>query len=208
MKAMRQSTLETMGVPSVHEFISKGQLPFDTQTLVDEVFGHLNNRGSFVISGGNGIVGSGKAMQLGSRLLPYDVPLITLDLPDAPDGIGQQYGGLKGSFGKDTANQIMSNIIRMHYDGGTLPPLLKGFNPRFVLEAIPEILPLKRSHYKMLRDTFSDIEIRSVTSGFPSAELGVGILHPSFPHQINKIWEVVEEKPSNITKLIWSLGLI
>jgi enoyl-CoA hydratase/carnithine racemase len=38
--------------------------------------------------------------------------------------------------------------------------------------------------------------------------LGVGIAHPAFPHQINKVWEMIEEKPSDITKLFWSLGMI
>lgn len=183
-------------------------MPFDIDELVDEVFGPAGNRGALVISGGNGIVGSGKAMQLGSRLLPYDIPIITLDLPNAPDGLGQQYSGLKASFGAKTADEIMSNIIRLSYNGASLPKALKGYKPRFLLEAIPEILQLKKSHYEMMRAHFSEIEIRSVTSGFPMKELGVGILHPSFPHQINKIWEVIEEKPSPITHLLLALGLI
>ncbi len=208
MKTMRQTTLDTMGLGTVHDIFSNGSLPVDTASLVDKVFGPKNNRGSLVISGGNGIVGSGKAMQLGSRLNSFGVPVVTLDLPDAPDGIGQQYPGLKGSFGPEQANKIMSDIIRLNYSGSEIPTALAGFNPKFLLEAIPEILPLKRSHYELMREKFPGIEIRSVTSGFPSAELGVGILHPSFPHQINKIWEVVEDKPSDITKLVWSMGLI
>ena len=47
-----------------------------------------------------------------------------------------------------------------------------------------------------------------MTSGFPSAELGVGVAHPAFPHEINKIWEVVEPEPSAITQLHWALGMI
>jgi len=42
----------------------------------------------------------------------------------------------------------------------------------------------------------------------PSKELGVGIAHPAFPHEINKIFEIVEEKPSAQTHLLWSMGLI
>jgi len=89
-----------------------------------------------------------------------------------------------------------------------VPDWLYNFNPRFVLEAIPEILGIKRDHYEMLRAAFPGIQIRSVTSGFPSSELGVGIFHPAFPHEINKVWEVVESKPSEATQLLWALGLI
>jgi len=60
----------------------------------------------------------------------------------------------------------------------------------------------------MFRKAFPGIEIRSVTSGFPAAELGVGVAHPAFPHEINKIWETIEEQPSAITRLLWALGLI
>ena len=60
----------------------------------------------------------------------------------------------------------------------------------------------------MFREAFPGIEIRSVTSGFPSSELGVGVAHPAFPHEINKVWEVVEPKTSPITQLLWALGLI
>ncbi len=208
MKSMRQTTLETMDLGSVLDIFLKGRLPFDESELVDKVFGPKGSRGSLLISGGNGIVGSGKAMQFGSRLQPYGVPIVTIDLPDAPDGIGQQYPGLKASFGAKRATEIMSNIIKFNYDGTRIPDGIAGFNPRFVLEAIPEILKLKRSHYELMRRSFPEVEIRSVTSGFPNAELGVGILHPSFPHQINKIWEVVEDKPSDITKLLLALGLI
>ncbi len=208
MKKMRQSTLETIGLGSVLDIFVKGKMPTNESELVDKVFGPANDRGSLLITGGNGIVGSGKAMQFGSRLLPYNIPIVTLDMPDAPDGIGQHYEGLKGSFGPKVANEIMGNIIKFSYDGRSLPPGLDHFKPRFVLEAIPEILNVKRAHYEMMRDRFPGIEIRSVTSGFPSRELGVGVLHPSFPHQINKVWEVVEDKPSDITQLLWALGMI
>ena len=62
---------------------------------------------------------------------------------------------------------------------------LSSLKPRFLLEAIPEVLDLKRAHYRVFREAFPGIEIRSVTSGFPSRELGVGIAHPAFPHEIN-----------------------
>lgn len=208
MKSMRQTTLETLGLGSVIDIFRKGKMPVNTGDLVDEVFGTKSNRGSLLISGGNGIVGSGKAMQLGSRLTPWDVPILTLDLPDAPDGLSQHYSGLKASFGAKNAGDIMGNIIKFNYDGMSLPSAISGFKPRFVLEAIPEILKIKRAHYDLLRGSYPEVEIRSVTSGFPNAELGVGILHPSFPHQINKVWEVIEPKPTPITHLLLTLGLI
>jgi enoyl-CoA hydratase/carnithine racemase len=208
MTMMRESTLTGLGLGSVLEIFEQGKLPVDLNQLVDEVFGPASNRGSLVISGGSGIVGSGKAMQLGARLMEFGVPVIALDFPGAPDGLGGQYGGLKRAFGDAQASAIMSGIIRMHYDGMNLPSSMRKFNPRFVLEAIPEVLHIKRAHYDMWRKAYPGIELRSVTSGFPSKELGVGILHPSFPHQINKLWEVIEEKPSRITQMLWALGLI
>ena len=77
-----------------------------------------------------------------------------------------------------------------------------------LLEAIPEILEVKKAHYQVFREAFPGIEIRSVTSDFPSSELGVGVAHPAFPHETNKLWEIVEEKTSTITQLLWALGLI
>jgi enoyl-CoA hydratase/carnithine racemase len=77
-----------------------------------------------------------------------------------------------------------------------------------LLEAIPEVLDIKKAHYAMFRAAYPEIAIRSVTSGFPSRELGVGIAHPAFPHEINKVYETVEEQPSAITKLLWALGLL
>ena len=79
-------------------------------------------RGALVISGANGIVGAGKTMQLGSRLVPYGVPVVALDLPGAPDGIGRQYPGLVRAFGRAEADRIMAGIVRMSYDGKSLPP--------------------------------------------------------------------------------------
>jgi enoyl-CoA hydratase/carnithine racemase/3-hydroxyacyl-CoA dehydrogenase len=161
-----------------------------------------------VISGANGIVGAGKSMQLGSRLQPFDIPIIALDFPGVPDGIGKQYPGLERAFGKAGANKIMENVIRLNYGGTELPTQLKNYQPRFLLEAIPEILDIKKAHYELFQSAFPGIEIRSVTSGFPMKQLGVGIAHPAFPHEINKIFEIVEPEPSAITQLLWALGLI
>jgi enoyl-CoA hydratase/carnithine racemase/3-hydroxyacyl-CoA dehydrogenase len=207
-KVMRESTLQTLGLGNVIDIFQNGRTPADTAGLVDQVFGNAGNRGSLVISGANGIVGAGKTMQLGSRLEPFGVRVVGLDFPSAPDGIGRQYPGLVQAFGREGADRIMGNITRMSYDGSNLPAELKNLQPRFLLEAIPEILEIKRAHYKLFRDAFPGIEIRSVTSGFPSSELGVGIAHPAFPHEINKIWEIVEPEPSAVTQLFWAMGLI
>ena len=205
--ALRPSTLETIGIPWVLDMFKDGRLHADAATLVAEVFGPADDRGALVISGANGIVGAGKTMQLGSRLAPFGVPIVALDFPSAPDGIGKQYPGLVRAFGQEEADRIMGSIVRLTYDGKTLPAELKNLKPRFLLEAIPEILDIKRAHYETFRAAFPDIAIRSVTSGFPSKELGVGVAHPAFPHEINKIYEVVEDEPSSITRLLWSLGL-
>lgn len=208
IKSMRQSTLQTLGLGTVLEIFKKHQMPVSTGKLVDQVFGAQDNRGSLVISGANGIVGAGKAMQLGSRLAEFDVPIVGLDFPGSPDGLGSKFQGLIDAFGAENAQKIMGNIIRLNYNGKSLPKELKDLKPRFLLEAIPEILEVKKAHYKLFRDNFPGVEIRSVTSGFPSSELGVGIAHPAFPHEINKVWEIVEPEPSSITKLLWSIGLI
>lgn len=205
---LRPSTLETLGLGTVLGIFERGRLPVEAGALVDEVFGAANTRGALVISGANGIVGAGKVMQLGSRLQPFGVPIVGLDFPNAPDGLAPKYPGLVSTFGRDRAAEIMSNVIRLNYDGKTLPGNLAGFQPRMLLEAIPEVLDIKRAHYATFRAAFPSIEIRSVTSGFPSRELGVGIAHPAFPHEINKVYEVVEEKPSAITQLLWALGLL
>ncbi len=205
---LRRPTLETLGLGSVLEIFKHGRLPATPAELVDRVFGPESQRGALVISGANGIVGAGKTMQLGSRLTPYGVPIVALDFPGAPDGIGKQYPGLVRAFGQEQADRIMSNIVRLTYDGQTLPAELSSLGPRFLLEAIPEVLAIKKAHYGIFREAFPDIEIRSVTSGFPSAELGVGIAHPAFPHEVNKVYEIVEPEPSAITQLLWALGLI
>ncbi len=207
MKSLRQPTLETLGLGHTLDIFRKGRMPVEAGDLVDQIFGKPGERAAFVISGANGIVGAGKTMQLGARLFPFDIPIIALDFPGAPDGIGGQYHGLRSFFGQNRADEIMANIIRLNYDGRQLPSELKRLRPRFLLEAIPEILEIKKAHYATFREVFPKIDIRSVTSGFPSSELGVGIAHPAFPHNINKVWEIVEAKPSPGTQLFWALGL-
>jgi enoyl-CoA hydratase/carnithine racemase/3-hydroxyacyl-CoA dehydrogenase len=205
---LRQSTLETLGLGTVLDIFRNGRLPVRAGDLVGAVFGSANQRGAMVISGANGVVGAGKTMQFASRLAEFGVPIVALDFPGAPDGIRRQYPGLVRAFGAERAAEIMGSVIQLSYDGQSLPDDLAHFAPRFLLEAIPEILDAKRSHYEIFRAAYPDIEIRSVTSGFPSAELGVGIAHPAFPHEINKVFEVVEPEPSDFTRLLWALGLI
>lgn len=205
---MRPSTLTTLGLGSVFDLVKRGAAAKSTDDLVTEVFGPPGDRGALVISGANGIVGAGKTMQLGARLEPFGVPIVALDFPGAPDGLGGQYAGLVQAFGSGGAAKVMSNVIQLRYDGENLPAQLADLKPRFLLEAVPEILDIKRAHYDVFRAAYGDIEIRSVTSGFPQSALGVGIAHPAFPHQINKIFETVEPEPSAVTQLLWSLGLI
>ncbi len=207
-KAIRQPTLATLGLGTVLEIFRNGRLPVDAGELVDRVFGPPTDRGSLVISGANGIVGAGKMIQLTARLEPFGVTSIGLARPRTPDGIARHYRGLVEAVGQQRADRIMSRVVRMTYDGRTLPAELARWRPKFLLESIPEVLEVKRAHYQLFREAFPDIEIRSVTSGFPSSELGVGVLHPAFPHEINKVWEVVEPKTSPITQLLWALGLI
>jgi len=205
---MRSTTLSTLDMGDTIDIFKKGQLPVNVNELVDQLFGPPGKRGSLVISGANGIVGAGKAMQLGSRLEQFNVPVIALDFPGVSNGINRQYPGLARVFGYSGASKIMSNIISLNYDGSTLPQALKKFNPGFLLEAIPEILDIKKNHYKLFMKEFPGIGIKSVTSGFPSEQLGVGIAHPAFPHEINKVFEIVEKKTSDFTRLLFALGLI
>jgi enoyl-CoA hydratase len=207
-RSLRQPTLETLGLGSVTDIFRDGSLPADAGDLVDRVFGGPGQRGSLVISGANGIVGAGKMMQLTSRLEPFGVRSISLSRPRTADGIGPQYPRLVEAVGKERADRIMGNIVRMTYDGTSLPADLANWRPRFLLESIPEILEVKRAHYKIFREAFPGIEIRSVTSGFPSSELGVGVAHPAFPHETNKVWEIVEKETSPVTQLLWALGLV
>jgi enoyl-CoA hydratase/carnithine racemase/3-hydroxyacyl-CoA dehydrogenase len=204
---LRRATLETLDLGTVRDIFANGTMPVSPAAAVDAVFGPADARGALVISGANGIVGSGKAMQLGARLNPYGVPVVALDLPSAPDGIGKHYGGLVRAFGRAEADSIMQSVVRMNYDGATLPEELDRYQPRFLLEAIPEVLEIKKGHYELFRGRYPEIEIRSVTSGFPGHQLGVGIAHPAFPHEINKIYEIVEDETSDVTRMLWALGL-
>lgn len=206
--SMRQSTLEALGLGTVLEIFLKERLPARAEDLVEEVFGPPESRGAMVISGAEGIVGSGKLAQFGSRLERFGVRMVALDFPGAPTGIAKQYRALERAFGREASHRFMADVVRLNYDGTHLPPALKEFRPRFLLEAIPEILDLKRAHYELFKKSFPEIEIRSVTSGFPSSSLGVSIAHPAFPHAINKVFEVVEPKPSAVTRLFWALGLL
>lgn len=208
VRALRQPTLETLGLGGVLDVFKRGALPAAAAPLVDRVFGPESERGALVVSGASGIVGAGKTMQLGSRLEPHGVRMVALDVAGAPDGLGRQYPGLVQAFGREGADRVMANIVRLSYDGRRLPAELNALRPRFLLEAIPEVLELKKEHYRVFREAFPGIEIRSVTSGFPSHALGVGIAHPAFPHEINKVWEVVEPEPSAVTQLLWALGMI
>lgn len=205
---LRASTLGALGLGSPLQIFQRGRLPVETGDLVDAVFGAAGSRGALVVSGASGIVGAGKVLQLGSRLEPFGVPIVGLDFPNAPDGLSPKYGAAAATFGRERASAIFSNVVRLSYDGRTLPAALAHFRPRMLLEAIPEVLDIKKAHYAMFRAAYPGIEIRSVTSGFPSRELGVGIAHPAFPHEINKVFETVEETPSDITKLLWALGLL
>lgn len=207
-QSMRPSTLQTLGLGSVTDVFRSSRLPAEASELVDRVFGKPGERGSLVISGANGMVGAGKLMQLTARLEPFGVTSVGLSRPRTADRLGPHYPGLVEAFGQERADRIMGNIVRMTYDGKSLPADLNKWRPRFLLEAIPEILEVKKTHYHVFREAFPGIEIRSVTSGFPSSVLGVGVMHPAFPHEINKVWEVVEQRPSAVTQLLWALGLI
>jgi enoyl-CoA hydratase/carnithine racemase len=203
--ALRQDTLETIGLGNVLDIFKNGQLPADPGNLAEKVFGA---DGSLVVSGAEGTVGAGKIAQLGSRLKPYGIPIVALDMGYGRGSLKDQYKGLVGSFGAKASDEIFTNVARLFYAGTKLPsPLLK-LNPRVLIEAIPEILKVKRDHYALFREAFPDIQIFSVTSGFPSSETGVSTSHPSFPHNINKMWEMVEDEPSDWTRLLWAIGLI
>jgi len=214
VRSLRRPTLDTLGLGSVLGIFRSGRLPVTAEEAVAAVFGPPGDRGALVISGASGIVGAGKTMQLGSRLVPMGVTVVALDLAGAPDGIGRQVPGLVKAFGREEADRILAGIVRMSYDGASLPPHLAGFRPRFLLEAIPEVLELKKKHYGMFRDAFPGIEIRSVTSGFPSRELGVPVAHPAFPHEVNKLWETVESGTGShptrmaVPQMLWALGLV
>jgi enoyl-CoA hydratase/carnithine racemase/3-hydroxyacyl-CoA dehydrogenase len=203
--ALRRDTLETIGLGNVLDIFRKGCLPAAPDDLAEKVFGP---EGALVVSGAEGTVGAGKIAQLGARMRRYGVPIVALDMGYGRNSLQEQYRGLVGSFGRQEADEIFSNVTRVFYDGKNLPPSLLSMHPRVLIEAIPEILKVKKEHYALFRKAFPEIQIFSVTSGFPSSETGVGTGHPSFPHHINKVWEMVEQEPSDWTKLLWSIGLI
>lgn len=205
MPSMRTSTLQDLSLGSVLDIFTRGAVPLSAEAAVDQVFGP--DRGCLVVSGASGIVGAGKAAQLGSRLEPYGVPLATLDLPGAPNGMAKQAPGLLRAFGEERAGRILAGLTQFTYDGKSLPKALDGLKPKVLLEAIPEILSVKQAHYALFRERFPGIDIHSVTSGFPSARLGVSIAHPAFPHEVNKVFEVVGSD-SKFSHLLWALGLI
>ncbi len=162
-QSIRQPTLQTLGLGSVTDIFRNGRLPREASELVDRVFGAPPDRGSLVISGAYGIVGAGKMMQLTARLEPFGVKSVSLSRARTADGIGPHYPGLVEALGKERADRIMGNIVRMTYDGTSLPADLNNWRPCFLLEAIPEILEIKKAHYRLFRKAFPGIEIRSVT---------------------------------------------
>ena len=62
--------------------------------------------------------------------------------------------GLVSAFGHEGANRVMENITKLSYDGTTLPRQLRDSRPHFLLEAIPEILDIKKKHYDIFRAEF------------------------------------------------------
>ena len=124
--AMREPTLQTIGLGSVSEIFRAGRLPVEAGDLVDRVFGDPDERGCMVISGANGIVGAGKTMQLGSRLVhPTMCRSWRWIFPLRRTESGKQYPGLVAAFGRQGADRIMRNIVRLNYDGLHLPAELK-----------------------------------------------------------------------------------
>jgi len=111
------------------------------------------------------------------------------------------------AVGQQRADRIMANIVRMTYDGKSLPTDLAKWRPRFLLEAIPEILETKKAHYRLFREAFPGIEIRSVTSGFRVRSWS-GRGASGLSARSEQGLEVVEQQPSSITQLLWALGLI
>jgi hypothetical protein len=128
VRSLRRPTLDTLGLGSVLEIFRAGRLPISAEQAVEAVFGPAGDRGALVISGANGIVGAGKTMQLGLATgCRSGSPSSALDLPGAPDGIGRQVPGLVKAFGREEADRILSGVVRMTYDGSSLPPRLASF---------------------------------------------------------------------------------
>ena len=193
-KSMRQSTLETLGLGSVLDIFATRQLPVDAGDLVDQVFGPAGDRGSLVISGANGIVGAG---QDDAARLPAASPSASGRRPRLPRTCRRDRPAVPGPGAARSAasgpTAIMGNIIRLTYDGKTLPARARRrCNPASCWRRSPRSSRSRRPTTRSSATRFPEIEIRSVTSGFPQSELGVGIAHPAFPHEINKVWEIVE----------------
>jgi len=208
MTYMRQPTLGTLGFEGfegVLNIFEKGQLPTTASDMVAQVFGEES--GCLLISGVNGIVGSGKAIQLSRLLVDHGVSIVGLDFPSSRNGISEQWGGLVNALGERRAREVVSNITRLTYGGKNLPTMLRAMKPGVAIECLPEVLEVKREHYAMLREAFPGIGIHSVTSGILSSKLGAGIAHPAFPHPINKVWEIINDDLT-FAQLLWSLGMV
>jgi len=68
VRSLRPSTLESLGLGSVHGIFSRGRLPVDAAELVERVFGPATQRGSLVITGASGIVGDDGILYCGTDL--------------------------------------------------------------------------------------------------------------------------------------------
>ncbi len=173
--AMRPSTLETLGLGSVLDLIRKGRLPVSAGELVDRVFGAAPHRGCIcrVRRQRHCRCGQDHAARVAARARSGCLSWRSI-FPGCRTASVPSTPGLVRAFGADRAAAIMGNVIRLAYDGSHLPSQLDALSPRFLLEAVPEDLEIKRAHYEVFRAAFPEIEIRSVTSGFPQSELGVG----------------------------------
>ena len=69
----------------------------------------------------------------------------------------------------------MGNIVRMTYDGNTLPEDLKSWRPRFLLEAIPEILEIKNTTVNGMQAMIVTSVIEATTTIFQEAQGGLDI---------------------------------
>ena len=128
---MRQSTLQTLGLGSVSDIFRNGTAARRAPAIWStEVFGGPGERGSLVISGANGIVGAGQDDAARSRLEPFGVSrsastsrTCRRDRPAVP-GPGR---GRRPRAGRPDHG----NIVRMTYDGTSLPADLGDVAPPF-----------------------------------------------------------------------------
>ena len=151
-------------------------------------------------------------MQLGSRLAAVrraaSSPSTSPARPTASAGSTRAWCAAFGRDGADADHGATSSGSPT--TARTCRPSWRRFSPRFLLEAIPEILDDQEG---ALRDVPRGVPRHRDPLGhlgLPAArELGVGIAHPAFPHEINKIWEIVEPTSRRpFTQLLWALGLI